>query len=118
MTWLHAKCSGSVCGSPPCLAISSGVDLSADQYDQYQKVAGKLTRFMLDAVVGKPGWNYLPAERQYEIMDKAFNSARETARNYVTVKNPDLMKGVISKRIEQITGKPPKSGVVVPPAVQ
>jgi hypothetical protein len=95
-----------------------GVDLSADQYDQYQKVAGKLTRFMLDAVVGKPGWNYLPAERQYEIMDKAFNSARETARNYVTVKNTDLMKAVISKRIEQITGTPPKSGVVVPPAVQ
>jgi hypothetical protein len=94
-----------------------GVDLTDAQYDDYQKIAGRLARQSLTMVVGGAGWDQLPPATQAEIIDRLFDRSRESARSFMMISHPELLNDIIRSRIEDITGEPKKSGLVPYPAM-
>lgn len=90
-----------------------GVDLTPEQYDEYAATAGKLARFGLEQFVGKGNWTQIPPGIQAELIDKAFDRMRESARTYMLTKD-DILQKTIDARIEDLTGDAP-SDVPLPP---
>lgn len=81
-----------------------GVDLTAKQYDDYQRIAGRLAHYTLDQMVKIPGWADLPPYARTEVMTKAISRARDKARTYMRMAYPDILVTATQRRIDQIQG--------------
>lgn len=60
----------------------NNVPLTDQQYDDYARVAGKITKMMLDTLI-RPGFEYQPPGIQIQQITQAQEHAREYARNVV-----------------------------------
>jgi hypothetical protein len=84
-----------------------GVTLTPEQYDTYQKVAGRLAKFALDRIVAIPGWIDLPDYGRKEIITGTIERARASARAYMLMRNGgQITRDATAARVKQITGKP------------
>lgn len=71
----------------------SGINLSADQYDQFQVLAGENVRRMLDPVVKSAGFKRMstgPDGMQGQIILNTINAAREAARQQFMAQDPEF----------------------------
>jgi hypothetical protein len=82
-----------------------GVDLTDEQYDTYQKVAGRLTKQTLDSMVGAPGWGQLPPFVRIEAITKAVSRTREQARTWMLIRHPDIINTATLSRLNELTGQ-------------
>ncbi len=81
-----------------------GVDLKPDVYDQYQMVAGRLTKHILDGMVKQEGWDSLPEFARKEMITKTITRTRETARTYILMEHPEIIDEAVKTRLKHITG--------------
>lgn len=81
-----------------------GVELKPDQYDAYQRVAGRLSKTTLDQIVKQPAWLQLPDYARREVIVNTIQNTRETARNYMLMQYPQLLQDSVDLRVEQING--------------
>lgn len=81
-----------------------GVPLSDEQYDEYSKLAGRTTKMRLDAVVKTPGFERVPENAQTDIIKNIMSASRETARNIVMMKNPDIIRQATEAKMKAIRG--------------
>lgn len=81
----------------------NGINLSAEQYDQFQVLAGENLRRMLDPVVKSPGFKRMstgPDGMQAQIILNTINAAREAARQQFTAQDPDFRDKRVNKMIK------------------
>lgn len=83
-----------------------GVELTDQQYDDYTRVAGRLTKMRLNALVQVPGFDQVPVSRQVDVISKIVNSSRESARGYTMMQNPDIIQKAVEAKIIAAGGKP------------
>lgn len=69
-----------------------GVDLSDQQYDDYSRVAGRMSKTQLDALVSMPGFQTLPNSIRFSMMKAAVDSSRENARSLIQMQYPDIIQ--------------------------
>lgn len=81
-----------------------GVKLTAQQYDDYQRVAGRLTRYMLQELVQVPEWFDLPEYARRQVIVGNIGRAREAARALIMMQNPDIIQQATEAKVKQITG--------------
>lgn len=81
-----------------------GVELTPQQYDDYQRIAGRLAKVNLDAIVATPDWASLPAFARQEVISRTITRARGTATNLLMMQNPDIIQKATDKRIKEISG--------------
>lgn len=84
-----------------------GVQLSDGEYDEYSKIAGRLTKMRLDAAVGVPGFDQAPQGVQIQIIHKIVESSRESARKLVMMQNPEVIHKATQAKVDALTGKTP-----------
>lgn len=81
-----------------------GVELKQEVYDEYQMVAGRLTKFTLDSIVKQDGWDTLPDFARREMITKTITNSREAARTYLLMKHPEILQQAMGVRLKHITG--------------
>jgi hypothetical protein len=63
-----------------------GVRLTPDQYDEYVKLSGKLSKMQLDKMIVAPQWNAIPAEGRLDLMKGAIQKGRDIAATAIMIK--------------------------------
>ena len=68
-----------------------GVQLDDNQYDDFQRIAGRMAKMRLDAIVGSGQFSSWPAYVQYYVISESIRQSRETARGVMMMKYPSIM---------------------------
>lgn len=83
-----------------------GVDLTEQQYDDFARTAGVITKQRLDALVASPSFASLPPGRQQQVMAETIANAREAASTRIRLQNPDIvLQAYRDKQALLTTGK-------------
>lgn len=77
----------------------TGVPLNDQQYDDYSRIAGRLARQRLQAIVLQPGFSQIPAKIQQNIFAKTFSSSRAVAREYVKMQYPGIINAAVAAKL-------------------
>lgn len=64
-----------------------GIPLTNEQYDDFSRIAGRLTKMQLNGIVAVPGFSSFPAETRMDMMKSAITDARETARSLIMMQS-------------------------------
>jgi hypothetical protein len=83
-----------------------GVELSDDQYDDYSRIAGRMAKVRLNAIVGIPGFVTMPETARKELMTNAITTSREAARSLIMMQNPEIIKKATDAKIAKQRGEP------------
>jgi hypothetical protein len=81
-----------------------GVDLTDQQYDDFSRVAGRMAKMRLNAIVGQPGFDNAPDNIQKNLIETTIKTARETARTMIMMQNPSIVKDAMDAKLEKIRG--------------
>lgn len=76
-----------------------GNELTPKQYDDYQRVAGRLAKMQLSQIVGQEGWTDLPEQLRQEVAKGVISRSRQSARTWLLMENPDLVQALVKKRM-------------------
>lgn len=79
-----------------------GIQLTDQQYDDYSRLAGRMTKMRLTNYVNIPGSSSLPSGVQIKTMQSMIDNSRETARRIVMMNNPDIIKQSIDNKISAL----------------
>lgn len=82
-----------------------GVKLSDPQYDDYSRIAGRLTKQRLDNIVAQSGFSQIPPGKQVEVMRKIIETSRESARRAIMMKYPEIMQQAVDQKRQILMGK-------------
>lgn len=81
-----------------------GVQLTGQEYDDYSRIAGRMAKARLDAMVKQPGFSSIPEGVRREMMTSAISGSRETARSLVMMQNPDIIKKATDAKLARLNG--------------
>lgn len=81
-----------------------GVELTPEQYDEYQRLAGRFAKYQLDGLVALEGWRDLPPFARREAITNTIRKARETARSLMLMRHPGIIEEATRARVKEITG--------------
>jgi hypothetical protein len=79
-----------------------GVELTDQQYDDLSRVAGRMAKVRIDAIVSNPGFSNAPAEVRSEILKKAINGSREAARSMIMMQNPSIIREALENKMPAV----------------
>lgn len=82
------------------------VKLTDQQYDDYSRIAGRMTKMRLDAIVRSPDWNTWPDPSRRDVITESLRQSREAARNLVMMKYPQIPADAVKQKIAKKTGVP------------
>jgi hypothetical protein len=91
----------------PPLPRISGVALPPKMYDEYQAVAGGLTRAALERYVTSPGWQNIPPYFREQIFHSTVEGMRKTAGSIMQMRHPELLQQGVQDRTDKINGVKP-----------
>lgn len=83
-----------------------GVALSDQQYDDYSRIAGRVAKMRLNAIVAAPGFTGQPAEVRREVITRTVDGAREQARAQIMMTNPGIIREAMDAKRKQVSGTP------------
>ncbi len=84
-----------------------GVELDDTQYDDYSRIAGRLTKSRLNSLVTQPGFTQMPKAVQMKAIQKTVSSTRELARKAVMLKYPVLIQTALENKRRVMTEPAP-----------
>lgn len=76
----------------------TGIPLSDQQYDDYVRVAGRMAKMRLDALVNTPGFQSLPAGIQTKVMTDTIANARRGAAELIKMQNPSIITQAVANK--------------------
>lgn len=80
------------------------VSLTDEQYDDYAKIAGRMAKMRLDAIVNSPDWSHWPPNAQHDVIQEVIKQSRETARGYIIAKDPTIVQRAYRQKMEKLRG--------------
>ena len=84
-----------------------GVTLTDQQYDDYARIAGRMTKMRLNVIVGMPGFSQIPKGIKTELMKSAIDGSRESARDLVLMQNKSIINQANDAKIAKLRGEKP-----------
>jgi hypothetical protein len=67
-----------------------GIDLNEQQFDDYARIAGRMTKQRLDVIVNSPDFQRMPNWVRKSVIEKVIEQNRETARGMMMMKYPEI----------------------------
>jgi hypothetical protein len=77
-----------------------GVKLTPEQYDEYQRVSGRFTKFNLDGLVAMGGWSDVPPGAREEMIRNVIRESRKAATTAMVFRHPELLQATIDKKLK------------------
>lgn len=81
-----------------------GVQLTEQQYDDYSRIAGRLTKMRLNNYVSIPQTAALPPEIQMKTIHSIIDGSRETARSIIMMNNVNIVKQAYQNKVGALKG--------------
>lgn len=78
-----------------------GVELSDDQFDDYSRLAGRMAKTRLNAIVAIPGFSTMPESSRKELMTNAITTSREAARSLILMQNPEIIRKAMDAKLKE-----------------
>jgi len=66
------------------------VDLTDQQYDDYSRISGRMTKMRLDAIVKSPDWQTWPNHIKHDVISEVIRQSREAASGVMMAKFPQI----------------------------
>ena len=76
-----------------------GVDLTDQQYDDYTRIAGRMAKMRVNALVGNPGFASTPKDIRARMLSRTVDSSREAARSLIMMQNPSIIREAIDNKM-------------------
>ena len=82
-----------------------GVQLEDGQYDDFQRIAGRMAKMRLDAIVGSGQFSSWPAHVQHDVIAETIKQSREAARGVMMMKYPSIMRSATEAKLKKARGE-------------
>ena len=82
-----------------------GVDLTDQQYDDYSRIAGRMTKMRLDTIVRSPDWQMWSPFMKHDAISAVITSCREAAAGVMMMKNPTIPAAAAAQRLAKLKGQ-------------
>lgn len=76
-----------------------GVQLTDQQYDDYSRIAGRMTKQRLDTIVRSQAWGTWTPTVRHDVLLETIRQSRETARGIVMMKNPSIISAATQAKL-------------------
>ena len=80
------------------------IQLTDEQYDQFQVLAGAMAKMRLDAIVRSPQFRTFPPNIQHDVMAETISQSREVARGVMMGRFPEIMRDATQAKMKKATG--------------
>jgi hypothetical protein len=77
-----------------------GVTLTDQQYDDFTRIAGRVAKMRVNAMVSNPGFNLIPQQIRQEQLKTAVDGSRDMARTVILMQYPEIMKQALDAKHE------------------
>jgi hypothetical protein len=67
------------------------VELTGEQYDDWQRLAGRLAKQRMDVIVRSPSFMNMPPAIRHDLLAEQLRQSREVARNMMFMKYPQIL---------------------------
>jgi hypothetical protein len=84
-----------------------GVELTGQEYDDYARIAGRMTKSTLDRIVNSPAWNQMPVEAKHYAVQHTIDMTRNTAREMILGKYPHIAADATAVKQMRARGERP-----------
>jgi hypothetical protein len=78
------------------------VDLTDDEYDNFSRIAGRMSKSRLDVIVKSPDWNTWAPHIQRDVITQSIKESREAARGIIMMKYPHIIHDATRARLEKL----------------
>jgi hypothetical protein len=82
------------------------VQLTDQQYDDFQRIAGRMTKQRLDAIVNAPDYRTWPSNVRHDVIAEVITQSREAARGMMMMKYPGIVRDAAQAKLDRVNGKP------------
>ena len=82
-----------------------GITLNDQQYDDYARIAGRMTKMRLNTIVNSPDWRTWEPGYQANIIDEVIRQSRETAAGIVMMKYPTIPEAAARLKLAKFEGR-------------
>ena len=79
------------------------VELAPQEYEDYARVAGVMTKQNLDRMVLSPSWDGLPPGAKQQAVTHIIETCRETARGIIMARYPHIPREAAQQKVDTIT---------------
>jgi len=80
------------------------VELSEQQYDDFARIAGRMTKMRLDAIVHSPDWRTWPNGIRHDVISEVLRQSRESARGRIMMQSPEIPREAADAKMKRATG--------------
>ncbi len=80
------------------------VDLTGEQYDSYQRLAGGMLRDRLQAAIRRPEWSIMPDHVRHDFVEAQVKATRNTAAELVMMKFPSIPLAAHAAKLAKLQG--------------
>lgn len=77
------------------------VDLTEQQYDDFARLSGRMTKQRLDVIVRSPDFRTWPNHIKATVITEVVRQSREAARGLMMMKNPQIVKDATAAKLEK-----------------
>ena len=81
------------------------VELTDQERDDFARVAGRMSKMRLDAIVRSPQFSSWPPHVQSLVIQETIKQSREAARGQMMLKYPRIMRDAVQNRLKKIRGE-------------
>jgi hypothetical protein len=82
------------------------VEFTDQQYDDFARIAGRMTKMRLDTIVRSPDWQSWPNHIRHDVISEVIRQSRESARGMMMMKYPQIAHDAVEARRQKFTGEP------------
>jgi hypothetical protein len=93
------------------------VQLDDQQYDDFSRISGRMTKMRLDAIVNSPDFRTWPNNVRHDVISEVITQSREAARGIMMMKYPQIPQQATQLRLQKLNGNydehnpPPTMGI-------
>ncbi len=77
------------------------VDLTDQQYDDYSRISGRMTKMRLDAIVRSPDWQTWPNHIKHDVISEVIRQSREAAVGTMMMKYPQIVSDATAAKMKK-----------------
>jgi hypothetical protein len=88
------------------------VELTDQQFDDFARIAGRMSKMRLDTIVRSPDWQQWPNHIRHDVISEVIRQSRESARGMMMMKYPQIARDAVEARRQKFTAEPQGSNDV------
>ena len=82
------------------------VKLDDQQYDDFARLAGQMTKQRFDTIINAPDWQMIPTSTKLAVVQEIVKQCREAARGVMFMKYPQIVRDATNAEITRKGGTP------------